>query len=107
MDKPVMSPSFWEELADNNPLGMQLSAADARHWFDLVWLRYSTYRYTKHRRAIINWWSRVSESEIEQARQRAARIVNDEENAKLEARAQAETKLTLVTDHFSRLRERA
>lgn len=85
-EKPQLSPQFWQDLADNNPIGMKLSADDARAWFDYVWLSYRERRYTRHRLAIISWWSRVSEEEIEGARDRAARIAEESTLDRMEDR---------------------
>ena len=105
MKKPVMPPAFWQELADHSPTGIRVSAADVQNWFDFVWLRYSTYGYRNHKRAIIQWWSRVRDSEVESALQRADRIVNDDENAAIEAQV---SKLPFAyhapRDHFAKLR---
>ena len=71
MDKPTLDTAFWQQLADHNPIGMQLSADDARNWFDFIWLKYSTHGYRNHKRAIISWWGRIREYEIEDARGRS------------------------------------
>lgn len=104
MVKPSLPDSFWQELADHNPIGIPLTAQDARDWFEFVWLRYSTHGYRNHKRAIINWWSRVYESEIERAQERASRIRSEAENARLEALAEQEAQPRgNVIDFASRL----
>ena len=106
MQKPTFSPSFWQQLALHNPIGMRLTEDDARAWFDFVWLKYSTHHYKKHRRAIINWWSRVREEDILAARERVARMTSDFENAALEEQAQrsAEEAKIIRVDFFQQMR---
>lgn len=89
MDKPVLSPRFLRELANENPIGMILSEEDVQAWFDLVWLRFKTYQYKRKgvRKAIIRWWSNVKESEILQARERLARMHDELDVAELERQA--------------------
>ena len=88
LNKPVLSPKFKRELANNNPIGMLLSEDDVQSWWDLVWLTFSTYGYTERgrRTAIIRWWSRVTEPEIERARARTERIQDETETAAIEER---------------------
>jgi len=112
MNKPVLSPRFKRELADNNPIGMLLTEDDVQAWFDLVWLKFSTYNYRQGRgckSAIVRWWSRVRESEIDQARTRAARIADEHEVRSLDRQAglvdfdrSMSTDETESTDHASR-----
>jgi len=104
--RPKLPEGFWAALAENNPVGMPLTEQDARDWFDMVWLRYSTYGYRRHDRAIINWWSRLSRQEIESVRERAEGIRGERENAELEARAKSESIEANVVriDHFAKLR---
>jgi len=85
MNKPVLSPAFLQELAENNPIGMQLDSADVQAWFDLIWLKFKTHRYKQQKRAIISWWSRVRESEIDDARARVTRMRDDAQVAAIEA----------------------
>lgn len=103
--KPRMPVGYWQHLADSNPIGMQLTAQDAEAWFDMVWLRYRMKTYRRHQQAITNWWSRISRREIEQARERAALILNERENEELEARAVRESQQANASrvDHFARL----
>ena len=93
MQKPTLPEEFLEELAEHNPIGMSVDSDDVRSWFDMVWLRFSTYKYTERgmRRAIISWWSRVREHEILAARDRLTRLRSDAENERLDAYAQAMT----------------
>lgn len=85
MDKPVLPDTFWRMLAENNPIGMRMQPEDARAWFDMIWLKFQERQYRNVKRAIISWWSRVREHEIEQARERAFRIRSEAENERLEA----------------------
>jgi hypothetical protein len=105
--KPVLSPRVLRELAEHNPIGMRLTEADVEAWFDMVWLSFSTYNYRNTRRAVIRWWSRVSESEIQRARQRAARIADESEVAALERQsaldATAAADNVVAVDFASRL----
>jgi hypothetical protein len=101
MTKPTFPEKFWMQLAENNPIGMLLEPADAEAWFDFVWLRYSTYGYRSHRRAIINWWSRVTEPEILKARERVARIQDECETAALEDIASRRETATVVPIDFA------
>ena len=71
MDKPTLPDAYWEELAAENPLGVSLTAQDARDWFDLVWFRYKQRGYTRHKQAIASWWARVTPGEIDRSRDRA------------------------------------
>jgi len=107
--KPVFSPQFLTHLADNNPLGMNLSADDVQAWFDLNWVKYETYRYKNHKRAIAAWWSRVSQYDIAQARERIARLQETDEVAVMEALAEdiQEPSTQPRVDHFKRMSKNA
>ena len=114
MNKPTLPPGFWAELAEHNPIGILLDASDAEAWFDFVWLRYTTYGYRNHKRAIISWWSRVNEADIQKARERVARIQDERETAALEnfARTRGEPNgheshpKVVPIDYAARLEER-
>ena len=85
-EKPVLKPAFWQHLAANNPIGMPLTEQDVRDWFDLKWITYAEHDYTRHRKAIASWWSRVREEEILQARERAERVRDEAAVASFVAR---------------------
>ena len=87
--KPVMSYRFWAELAYHNPLGIPMTAEDARAWFDYVWPLYREYGYQRHRKAISRWWMRLTEREMERALELRDRIVEEARLAELEARGRA------------------
>ena len=71
-----MPEEFWQELADENPLGSnKITAQDAKDWFYLrAWPRFKTYAYgrTNNQRElasrIARWWARVDGQEIREAR---------------------------------------
>lgn len=73
-EKPVLSDGFCRELAAENPLGDDITIQDVRDWFDLKWLQYRERGYSNHRRAIIRWWSNLTEAELSRARERASRL---------------------------------
>ena len=80
MEKPVFAPSFFEELAADNPLGANISAAEAEAWWHFVaWPKYKTCRYRAHKRAVTRWWARLRPFELDLARQALARC--EEEHA--------------------------
>ncbi len=104
--KPVFSPEVLEHLAVNNPLGLKLTGEVVQSWFDTVWVKYETYKYRNHRRAIASWWSRVSSYDIEKAKERLARLKEQDEVAVMEALAEDlhETDPKPRTDYFARMR---
>ncbi len=104
--KPVFSPKVLNHLAANNPLGMRLTGEDVQDWFDMIWCKYETYRYKDHRRAVGSWWSRISSLDITRARERAARMREQDEVAVMEALAEDihETDPKPRTDYFARMR---
>lgn len=109
MEKPSLPPSFWHQLAANNPLGMTLTADDARAWFDLVWISYAQRGYRNHKRAIAAWWLNVREEEIDRARARVERISDEAETTAIEERIVAEEQAAAGIarlDHFSKLRKK-
>lgn len=67
MEMPDLPDSFWQMLADHNPVGMLLSVRDVQDWFFLKWPSYSQRSYKSHKQAIGNWWTRASEEEITKA----------------------------------------
>jgi hypothetical protein len=70
MEKPVFAPSFFEELAIDNPLGANLTTAEVEAWWHFIaWPRYKTYRYRAHKRALRKWWAGISMSDISRARE--------------------------------------
>ena len=76
MEKPVLSISFKKELAAENPFHVPVTMNDVEAWWDLTWLRYKTYRYKNHKRAIRRWWARARYEELLDARGRKQAIEN-------------------------------
>jgi hypothetical protein len=69
LDKPFLSPAFYEELASENPFGLTLHWREVEAWFDYIaWPAYKTYKYTRHSRAVRRWWARCSMKDLERAR---------------------------------------
>jgi len=87
--KPNFPPQFWQDLADNNPLGFDLSADDAKAWFDFVWLQYRERHYKRHRKAIVSWWSRLRPDDIDRARARMQEIRDTAEAKRLQEQGEA------------------
>lgn len=74
MEKPVFGPDFFRELAIENPLGVELSEEDAEAWWHwIAWPAYKTHRYKDHKRAVRNWWARLTFTELTRAREARAR----------------------------------
>lgn len=72
---PTLPPRFWEDLANRNRLGLDLSARQAKDWFYLVaWPSYSARGYKRHRSMIARWWGGVTVSELGAAASARARI---------------------------------
>jgi len=73
---PELPDDFWEELAEENPLGSStITAQDAADWFYLrVWCRYKAQPYGRsellkqHIRMVTLWWSNLEGFEIIEAR---------------------------------------
>lgn len=74
MEKPSFPPGFWADLAEENPLGVALSAQDTKEWFDWAWFRYKTYDYRNHKRAVRRWWSGVTQADLDRSRERARNL---------------------------------
>ncbi len=84
MDKPVMVPKFWRELAESKPTGEIVTPGEVESWFDGCWplmLDYIDEDHRKHprrkqniKRRIKQWWRNVRPEEIAAARQRLAVI---------------------------------
>ena len=72
MEKPVLPPSFWRELARDNPWGRRdITESDAKAWFDWVWPAYREHRPSarpKHRMRISRWWIRATPADLDRAR---------------------------------------
>ncbi len=84
--KPVFSPQFFRELAQDNPLGMTISPELAEAWWHWVaWPTYKSYRYRAHKRAVRQWWSAVTVLNLQRAQDAI-----DNQRAEQAARAQAE-----------------
>jgi len=80
MDKPVLAPAFYEELASENPLGIKMSVGDVAAWWHFIaWPRYKTYQYRSHKRAIRRWWANVTMGDIERARESRQRHFEERE----------------------------
>ena len=83
MAKPVLSPAFKRELAAANPIGMRLTPQDVDAWIDMVWLKMTAYHKKITKRVVVNWWSRLKEYELDEARARASRIHAETERARM------------------------
>lgn len=103
MDKPVFSPDFVRDLAENNPIGMLLTEDDFRAWFDLIWIKYKLRGYSNHKRAVTNWWSNVREGDIIQARERTRRLTEETAIANLERAAADFAPPTNVQNIFAKV----
>lgn len=68
LDKPIFTPEFYRELAQENPLGLKLHWREAEAWFLFIaWPSYKTYNYTRHRQTVRRWWSKISMRDLERA----------------------------------------
>ena len=73
---PILPSEFWEELAEENPIGStKIKASDVQDWFYLrAWCRFKTYPYgrcTAERVLMVfiaRWWARVDGEELREAR---------------------------------------
>lgn len=86
MKKPKLPREFWQKLADVKPYGLELTPEIVESWFELKWPAYSERGYTRHRRAIANWWQRVYEAEIHKAIERLESLQERESIERLESR---------------------
>lgn len=73
MRKPIFPPSFWQDLAASNPLGLlDVTEQDARDWFEMIWPVYQQHRAgtrtPNHKLKVANFWIRIGERELERAR---------------------------------------
>ncbi len=69
MKKPVFSPQFFSELAEENPLGVELEPEMVEAWWQYIaWPRYKTYKYRDHKRAVTRWWAGVCREDLSRAR---------------------------------------
>jgi hypothetical protein len=71
--KPNFPPHFWHELAASNPMGRRdVTAQDARDWFDFTWPVYKNYRTRtrcpNHKLRLNQWWHRINDAELDRAR---------------------------------------
>ena len=82
MDRPVLSPAFMRELGAACPCG-PVGAEIVEAWLTVIWPKMQTYRYRNYRRAIANWWARVTEDDIEDARLYLANLASLAENDRL------------------------
>jgi hypothetical protein len=89
MDKPVLSPSLLSTLAESNPLGAPVEPSVVQAWFDMVWPRFQTYRYTQRGfpRAVASWWQRIRPGELQAARARALALEEEAVDARMTALA--------------------
>lgn len=75
--KPVFKPEFFQDLAENNPLGLDtLTEQDARDWFDSKWLEMREF-YSRRNTGKPNWklraakwWGNLREDDLCRARER-------------------------------------
>ena len=82
-DKPIFKPEFLQELADACPLG-PCDPAVVQSWFDIHYPQMKQHHYTHWKRAVTNWWTRVRDGELEQAKARLDAIRAAQEDAMLE-----------------------
>jgi hypothetical protein len=75
VEKLQFPPIFWHELARENPLGRNdITARDARDWFDLKWPIFEEYAATSkakkpnHTLRVKLWWHKLTDQELERAR---------------------------------------
>lgn len=92
MRQPCFSPSFYRELASENPFGLTLNWREVEAWFRFIaWPSYKTYRYRKHTVAVRRWWARAKLSELQRAREAL-------ENEKLEIAQREQDALSIVIE---------
>lgn len=73
MEKPVFKSDFFQELAEENPLGVTILVEEAEAWWHYIaWPSYKTYAYKLHKRAVRRWWSRLTVTDLARARQAIA-----------------------------------
>ena len=93
MEKPTFPPSFYEELARENPLGdHRITAQDAQDWFEFVWPEIREYYAGRRGKPrwklrIVRWWVRVDEDVLSRARIRASGTRNHETALRLQVLA--------------------
>ena len=95
IEKPVLPPRFWADLAESRPTGETVAPAVVRSWFDSVWPLMREYaeeskaKRPSLKRRIAGWWARVRPEEITAARERLRVMADERENAQLEAIAES------------------
>ena len=102
MEEPDLSPELCRTLAHFNPLGMEISEEEVRSWAFIIWPTFLDYGYKNHPRALKNWWKRVTERDILQARERLHRLAQEREIQSLERHSE-ERMPSKVIDFASRL----
>lgn len=102
MEEPVLSPELCRMLAHYNPLGMTISEAEVQSWAFIIWPSFLEYGYKKQDKALKNWWKRVTESDILQARARLQRLAEERETRALEGHVEEGAPAKII-DFASRL----
>lgn len=94
--KPTFPLEFWRDLGASCAQG-PVEAKTVESWFDINYPKMATYGYRNWRRAVANWWGRVSLDEIEAADHRLCRIAGIAEEIRLNILAQEAN--TVVVDY--------
>lgn len=102
MEEPSLSPELCRTLAHFNPLGMAISEEEVQSWAFIIWPSFLEHGYKKQDKALKNWWKRVTESDILQARERLRRMAEEREIQTLKGHSE-ERMPTQVIDFASRL----
>lgn len=98
--KPCLSPALCRDLAEHNPWGrLDVTGEDVQSWFDLIWPSFSAYDYTARgtRKAVASWWIRAKEEELERARERSRRIIEERELQRMDELQQAANNVVALT----------
>lgn len=80
LEKPVLPPSYWQDLAARNPLGTKVTEQEVRDWFEYTWPIYEhrclekRQRRFNHKLGIRTWWQRVTLRELQRASERAQEL---------------------------------
>ena len=102
VEDPNLSPELCRTLAHFNPLGMTITEEEVRSWAFILWPSFLEYEYKKPEKALKNWWKRVTESDILQARERLRRLAEEREIEALENHDEEGTPAQII-DFASRL----
>jgi len=102
VEEPNLSPDLCRTLAHFNPLGMTLTEAEVRSWAFIIWPSFVARGYKNQNLALTNWWKRVTESDILQARARLRRMADEREISALEGHPEDKAPANVV-DFAARL----